>query len=74
MNRIKGVVKFFNQSKNFGFISADNNVDYFVHKSNIREEFLNDGQKVTFIVGTNPKNNKEQATEVELIEEGEEEL
>ncbi len=37
----KGTVKFFNETKGFGFIKGDSGVEYFVHanglKANIRE-------------------------------------
>lgn len=47
-----GTVKWFNESKGFGFISNDNGTDeVFVHFSAIQEEgfkSLRDGQKVTY--------------------------
>jgi len=48
-----GTVKWFNDSKGFGFIARENGEDVFVHFSSIRGEgykSLEDGQKVEFTV------------------------
>jgi len=46
---MKGTVKFFNQSKNFGFIEPDDkSKDLFVHKNDILSGSLNEGDKVEF--------------------------
>ena len=46
---MKGTVKFFNQSKNFGFIEPeDKSKDLFVHKNDIVSGTLNEGDKVEF--------------------------
>lgn len=46
---VEGTVKFFNNMKNFGFISGDDGKDYFVHSSGIVEgETLNEGDRVSF--------------------------
>ncbi len=48
---MNGTVKFFNQSKGFGFIAGDDEKEYFVHVSALKEgETLNDGDAVTFEV------------------------
>ena len=50
---VTGKVKFFNESKGFGFIEQDNGPDVFVHFSAISGEgfrTLTDGQAVTFSV------------------------
>ena len=45
----EGKVKFFNQKKNYGFITGDDGNDYFVHSSGISEGiYLKDGDKVSF--------------------------
>jgi CspA family cold shock protein len=53
-----GVVKWFNNSKGFGFITQDNGEDVFVHFSAIAGDgfkSLNEGDKVTFEVVKGPK-------------------
>jgi len=47
----KGVVKWFNDAKGFGFIEQENGDDVFVHFSSIQGDgfkSLAEGQKVTF--------------------------
>ena len=49
----QGTVKWFNESKGYGFITADEGQDVFVHFSAIQGEgfkTLNEGQKVSFDV------------------------
>lgn len=49
----RGVVKWFNSQKGFGFISRDNGDDVFVHFSAIEEDgykSLEEGQSVEFEV------------------------
>lgn len=65
--KISGVVKWFNESKGFGFIES-NGQDYFVHFSAIQGsgfKTLTDGAKVMFKVGQGQKGL--QAEEVEVI-------
>mgnify|MGYP001122003461 CR=1 FL=1 len=54
-----GTVKWFNESKGFGFITQDNGgADVFVHFSAIQGDGfknLNEGQKVEFTVEQGPK-------------------
>jgi len=54
-----GTVKWFNESKGFGFISPDDGSnDVFVHFSSIQGDgfkTLHEGQKVTFDVGQGQK-------------------
>ena len=53
-NREQGEGKWFNSTKGFGFITGDDNEDYFVHVSGLREHLkgrgLRAGQKVSFDV------------------------
>jgi cold shock protein len=43
----KGTVKFFNETKGFGFITMENEQEVFVHISGLREDVRQD-DKVTF--------------------------
>ncbi|MCK5574040.1 MAG: cold-shock protein [Bacteroidetes bacterium] len=54
----KGSVKWFNESKGFGFISRSNGEDVFVHYKAITGEgyrSLNEGDQVEFEVAEGPK-------------------
>lgn len=64
---LKGVVKFFNNDKGFGFITSDNK-DYFVHFRSIKGDgykSLSEGQSVEFL----PKKGDKgwQADEVSVV-------
>jgi len=57
-DKISGKVKWFNESKGYGFISREGGADLFVHFSNITGggfKTLNEGQDVTFTEGTGQK-------------------
>ncbi|MBU0979626.1 MAG: cold-shock protein [Nanoarchaeota archaeon] len=48
---MKGTVKFFNEGKGFGFISAEDGKEVFVHKTALDEGMsLEEGQTVEFDV------------------------
>ena len=59
MSKITGQVKWFNESKGFGFISpADGSKDVFVHFSAISGDgfkTLGEGQKVEFSIQDSPR-------------------
>jgi len=58
MSTIKGTVKWFDESKGFGFIERESGSDVFAHFSAISStgyKTLNDGQKVEFTVTQGPK-------------------
>jgi len=53
MSKVQGTVKWFNESKGFGFIEQENGPDVFAHFSAITGEgfkTLAEGQKVEFTV------------------------
>ena len=63
-----GTVKWFNNSKGFGFIARESGSDVFVHHTAIKGEgykSLEEGQRVQFNVTRGPKG--EQATDVTKV-------
>ena len=47
---MEGTVKFFNESKGYGFITNDDNgKDIFVHITGLNGENLNEGDKVEYV-------------------------
>ncbi|MDY0361008.1 MAG: cold-shock protein [Desulfobacteraceae bacterium] len=53
-----GTVKWFNDSKGFGFIEQENGTDVFVHHTGINStgfKSLREGAKVTFDIQQGPK-------------------
>ncbi len=64
----QGTVKWFNDQKGFGFITASDGKDYFVHHTNIVGEgfkSLPEGQEVQFEISQGEKGPK--ATQVSII-------
>lgn len=58
---VKGTVKWFNESKGFGFITREDGGDVFVHYSEIQGDgfkSLSEGQAVSFEVVDGPKGPK----------------
>ncbi len=57
--RVTGVVKWFNATKGFGFISNQDGEDLFVHYTYIRDSggfrSLEEGQEVEFTIGEGKK-------------------
>ena len=62
---MNGTVKFFNESKGFGFIAADDGKEYFVHQTGLKEGVrIRDNDAVTFDVEEGDRGPK--AVNVEL--------
>ena len=53
---MNGEVKFFNESKGFGFIIGEDDKDYFVHKTDVSEgDVLDEKVLVTFDTEQGPR-------------------
>jgi len=65
---MKGTVKFFNRDKGFGFITAEDGNEYFVHVSALPEgEILNENDQVEFEIEQGDRGPK--AVNVKLLRE-----
>ena len=65
--KLKGTVKWFNETKGFGFIYQSDGPDLFVHFSSIQGDgfkTLKEGQAVSFTVGKTPKGLQAENVEV----------
>lgn len=47
---MNGKVKFFNESKGFGFIAGEDGKEYFVHQSGLKGATVRENDNVTFEV------------------------
>lgn len=66
-DKLNGTVKWFNESKGYGFIEREGGPDLFVHFSNIQGDgfkTLKDGQQVTFTEGNGQKGPQAENVEV----------
>jgi len=56
--RVRGIVKWFNATKGYGFIARDDGEDVFVHFSALQTEgyrSLDEGQRVEFSIESSPR-------------------
>lgn len=60
----EGIVKFFNRTKNYGFINGDDGKTYFVHGTGLKEgTIIDEGDKVSFTVTKGDKGLKAEDVE-----------
>lgn len=65
-----GTVKWFNPRRGYGFLTGEDEIDYFVHHSNIEMEgfrTLKEGQSVSFEIGEDDEK-RNIAVQVKVIE------
>jgi len=66
-DRVQGTVKWFNNTKGFGFIEREGGDDVFVHYSSVENEgykTLKEGQKVEFSIGDSEKGPQAQSVKI----------
>ena len=67
-----GVVKFFNHSRGFGFITPeDGSKDVFVHVTALEQAgvpSIDEGDKVTFDIEDDPRGRGKQATNIQIAQ------
>lgn len=77
IKRLKGIVKFFNPTRAWGFIVADDGRNFFVHSRSVdrepipplfRRDVLAPGEIVEFTSNVSDKGSGWEATEIEVIE------
>jgi CspA family cold shock protein len=65
---VEGTVKFFNRTRNYGFINGDDGETYFVHGTGLKEGVeIDEGDRVSFKATKGDKGPK--AEDVEKLEE-----
>ncbi len=70
--RERGKVKFYDAQKGYGFVTRDDNTDWFMHASQVNEidqPALDKGVAVEFTVGKNSRSGKTEAQNIRIIEE-----
>lgn len=66
---MNGRVKYFSKEKGFGFITSEDNIDYFYHVSDVKDfNLVEYGDYVEFTPTSNSKGNK--AIEIKVIQKG----
>lgn len=65
--RDQGKVKFFDADRGYGFITRDDNQDFFVHITACGGIALQKDNKVEFEIGINERNGKTQAEDVRVL-------
>ncbi len=55
---MKGTVKFFDKTKGFGFITGEDNKEYFIHETGIKKGPITESDEVTFDVEEGEKGPK----------------